>query len=359
MNYFILLLLALVTFGSRLYYIKKKKIKFNVKELFVLLFLLYMLLFIKLILLKDCEFTFSLRSMIKQAQWIPSLIFTVGDSQLIQTILITTPFGFFTSSILSNDFNYKRLFKYGFTISMIIEALKLFKLNDIANMNNVLLMTTGFLIGGLIYQILYQLLKSFNKEQCLELLKDDSPKPIKKCWKLVLSLIITYIIGIYTILAYQTYPLSSLDKAKVIRIDDFEISLEEKLSHVKINGYYKTNFNRLKKLFSTKFELNEEPIYGVYILNEPYKPQGDIVYGILVVGWVNQYTTLKINYENTSYIVNLQPGLFTVGYPQTVNQRPILDIYTDTSPNPNLSITFYDESGDVIEIPYYKETLVN
>ncbi len=357
MNYFVLLLLALLTFGSRLYYIKKKKIKFNIKELFILLFSLYLLLFIKMTLLKDEEFTLSLGSMVKQAQLIPSLTFTNGYSQLIKTILMTTPFGFFISAILSNYLDYKRLFKYGFTISIIIETLKLFKLNDIWNMNNVLLMSTGFLIGGLAYQMLYKLLKSFTKENWLDTLKDIDPNPIKKSWKLIFCLIVTYILGAYTTLVSQTFPLSILDKSKVIRIEQFEIKVEEKLSHINITGYYKTNFNRLKRLYLTKFELNEEPIYDVYTLIEPYKPQTDINYGILVIGWIDQPATLKVTYENTSYIVDLQPGLFTVGYPQTVDKRPILDIYADASPDHNLNITFYDELNNIIEIPFKKETL--
>ena len=357
MNYFVLLLLALLTFGSRLYYIKKKKIKFNVKELFILLFLLYLLLFIKMTLLKDNEFTFSIRSMIKQAQFMPSFTFTDGYSQLIKTILIAIPFGFFISCLLSDQHSYKKLIKYAVSLSIIFEALKLFKLNEISNMNNVLLMTTGFLIGGLCYQILHKLLRSIKKEKWLDALKDTHPEPIKKIWKLIFSLIVTYILGIYASLVYQTYPLSILDKAKVIRIDDFEISLDEKFSYVKINGYYKTNFNRLNHLFSTKVELNEEPIYNVYTLIEPYKPQTDINYGILVVGWTNQPTSIQISYKNQVYIEELDAGLFTVGYPYVLDNRPILDIYVDSSPDHNLNITFYDELDNVIEIPYYKETL--
>ena len=128
-------------------------------------------------------------------------------------------------------------------------------------------------------------------------------------------------------------------------------------SWVKINGYYKTNFNRLNHLFSTKVELNEEPIYNVYTLIEPYKPQTDINYGILVVGWTNQPTSIQISYKNQVYIEELDVGLFTVGYPYVLDNRPILDIYADSSPDHNLNITFYDELDNVIEIPYYKEAL--
>ena len=357
MNYFILLLLALVTVGSRLYHIKKKKIKFNVKELFILLFLLYLLFFIKMTLLKDEEFTLSLGSMVKQAQLMPSLTFTSGYSQLIKTIVTSIPFGFFISCILANHLNCKKLIKYGLGISLIFETLKLFKMNEIWNMSDILIMTTGFLIGGFIYQLLYRTLKAIKKENWLVSLKDVHPAPIKKSWKIVFCLIVAYILGAYVTLFSQTFPLSILGKAKTVSIEQFEIKIEEKLSHLDITGYYKTNFHRLKRLYLTKFDFNEEPIYGVYILNEPYKPQNDTMYGILIVGWTDQPTTLKVTYENTSYIVDLQPGLFTIGYPQIVDNRPILDIYAKSNPNHNLSITFYDESGTVIEIPYYKETL--
>ena len=90
---------------------------------------------------------------------------------------------------------------------------------------------------------------------------------------------------------------------------------------------------------------------------EPYKPQTDVCYGILVVGWTDKHISIQISYENQSYTRKLSPGLFTVGYPQAVNNRPILDLYADSNPDHNLSITFYDESGNVIDIPYYKETL--
>ena len=99
MNYLILLSLSLILFGSRFYYITKKKTKFNSKELFILLFLFYLLIFIKITLLKDEEFTLNLVSMIKQGQFIPSLRFTNEYMQLIKTIFITIPFGFFISAI--------------------------------------------------------------------------------------------------------------------------------------------------------------------------------------------------------------------------------------------------------------------
>lgn len=82
-----------------------------------------------------------------------------------------------------------------------------------------------------------------------------------------------------------------------------------------------------------------------------------MIYGILVVGWLDQPTTLKIAYEGKNYAVVLNHGLFTVGCPYTVDNRPILDIYAKSNSNHNLSITFHDESGNIVEIPYYKETL--
>ena len=357
MNYLILILMAIVLFGLRFYYIIKKKINFNLKELFVFLFLFYLLIFIKITLLKDEKFTLSLVSMIKQGQFIPSLRFTNEYMQLIKTIFITIPFGFFISVIFLNSINYKKLLQYGFLISFIIEILKLFKLNEVWNINQILLMTAGFLIGGLIYQLIYKLLKLINKETWLDTLKGFHQQPIKKTFKLACSLIIIYIIGVYACLVYQTYPLSILNNAKVINIDQFKIEIEEKLSQLTINGYYQTNFNRLKRLYVAKFDLNQEPIYGVYTLVEPYKPQTDVCYGILVVGWTDKHISIQISYENQSYTRKLSPGLFTVGYPQAVNNRPILDLYADSNPDHNLSITFYDESGNVIDIPYYKETL--
>ena len=75
MNYLILLSLSLILFGSRLYYVIKKG-KFTWRELFIILFLLYLIVFIKMMLLNDKEFTLNLGSMIKQGQFIPSLRFT-------------------------------------------------------------------------------------------------------------------------------------------------------------------------------------------------------------------------------------------------------------------------------------------
>ena len=65
---------------------------------------------------------------------------------------------------------------------------------------------------------------------------------------------------------------------------------------------------------------------------EPYKPQTDTRYGILVVGWTDKPISIQISYENQSYTRKLSPGLFTVGYPQAVSNRPILDIYADSNP---------------------------
>lgn len=354
MNYLILLSISLVLFGSRLYSVIKKG-KFNWGEFYIILFFLYLILFIKIILLNDKEFTLNLGSMIKQAKFIPSLTFTDGYMQLIKTIFTTIPFGFFISAILSTNSGYKDLFQYAFFISFTMETLRLFKLNEIWSIDHILLMMTGFLIGGAIYRLIYKLLKLISKEILLDALKDSHPQPIKKSYKLIFSLIIIYILGVYTCLVYQTYPLSILDNAKIIQIDDFKIEIEEKLSHLTVNGYYQTNFNRLKRLYSTKIDLDNEPIYNVYTLIEPYKPQTDINYGILVVGWTDQPLTVDINYKDVSSVTKVHPGLFTLGYPHTVSEIPILDRHTRSAAN--LSITFYDESGNVIDIPYYKETL--
>ena len=355
MNYLILISLLLVLFGSRFYYITKNKTKFNSKELFILLFLFYLLVFIKIILLNDEEFTLSLKSMIKQAQLMPSFKIIDEYTQSMKKIFITVPFGFFISAILSTNLNYKKLFQYGFSISLVIETLNLFKLNAIWSMDNILLITAGFLIGGFIYQIGYKLLKIVNKQTWLDKLKEPNSEPFKKTWNLMCSLIIIYILGIYSSLIYHTYPLSVLDKAKIIQIDDFKIEIEEKLSQLTINGYYQTNFNRLKRLYSTKIDLDNEPIYNVYTLIEPYKPQTDINYGILVVGWTDQPLTVDINYKDVSSVTKVHPGLFTLGYPHTVSEIPILDRHTRSAAN--LSITFYDESGNVIDIPYDKQTM--
>ena len=357
MNYLILFSLAIIIFGSRFYYILRNKIKFNMKEFFIFSFLFYLLLFIQVTILKDEEFTLSLKSMIKQAQFIPFLTLNNSYKEIIKKIFITIPFGFFISAILSTNLNYKKLFQYGFLISFIIETLKLFKLNETWSINHILLITTGFLIGGFIYQIGYKLLKIVNKQTWLDKLTDSNSQSLKKTCKLICSLIIVYILGIYASLIYETYPLSILDRAKIIQIDNFKIEIEEKLTHLNIKGYYETNFNRLKRLYVAKFDLDEEPIYGVYILDEPYKSQTDISYGILVIGWTNTPMNIEIDYENQIYKKQLNAGLFTVTYPQIVNNRPILDIYNKSNSNHNLSITFYDESGNVIDIPYYKETL--
>lgn len=357
MNYLILLSLSLILFGSRFYYMKKRKLKFNIKETFILLFLLYLMFLFKMMLLEDQEFTLNLKSMIKQAQFIPSLMITYGNRQLTKTILITVPFGLFISIILSTNLKYITLFQYGFLVSLIIETLRLFKLNEVWSINHILLTTTGFLIGGLLYKITYKLLKLIKKEIWLDVLKDSHPQLIKKSYKLSCSLIIMYILGVYISLVYQTYPLSILNQSEVIHIDNFEISLDEKLSYLNINGYYKTNFNRLNHLFSTKVEINKNSVYSVYTLIEPYKPETDNKYRILVIGWISEPLSIQICYKNNIYTQQLRNGVFAVGYPFLLDNRPILDIYADSNPDHNLNINFYDEYGNVVDIPYYKETL--
>ena len=98
MNYLILISLLLVLFGSRLYYITKKG-KLDWKEFFILLFLLYVILFIKMMLLNDKEFTLNLGSMIKQAQFIPSLTFTNEYMQLIKKNIYNNSLWIFLSQL--------------------------------------------------------------------------------------------------------------------------------------------------------------------------------------------------------------------------------------------------------------------
>ena len=214
-----------------------------------------------------------------------------------------------------------------------------------------------FFIGFFIYQIFYKFLRIINKEVWLDLLKISHPQSFVINWKLILSLIATYIIGIYMVLIYQTHPLSILEKSKVIYIDNFQVSLDENFNYLKINGYYKTDFNRLNHLFSTKIDLNDEPIYNVYTLMEPYKPKTDTSYGILVVGWINEPLSIKISYKDYIYTKQLDIGLFTVVYPKVVDSRPVLDIYADSSPEQNLNITFYDEFDNIVDVPFKKEII--
>lgn len=357
MNYLILLSLTVILFGSRFHYIKKKNLKFNIQEIFIFIFLSYVVIFVKITLLQDQEFTLNLGSMIKQAYFTPPLTHTIRYAQFKKTIFTTIPFGFFISAILSTNLNYKKLFQFGFLISFIVETMKLFKLNEIWSINHILLMMTGFFIGFFIYQIFYKFLRIINKEVWLDLLKISHPQSFVINWKLILSLIATYIIGIYMVLIYQTHPLSILEKSKVIYIDNFQVSLDENFNYLKINGYYKTDFNRLNHLFSTKIDLNDEPIYNVYTLMEPYKPKTDTSYGILVVGWINEPLSIKISYKDYIYTKQLDIGLFTVVYPKVVDSRPVLDIYADSSPEQNLNITFYDEFDNIVDVPFKKEII--
>ena len=194
------------------------------------------------------------------------------------------------------------------------------------------------------------LVNHFSNTSVIKKMEVINLTPLRVGWKLTLLISITYIISLSSILIYQTYPLSILEKNKVIDIDCFQISLEEKSSYVNINGYYKTNFNRLNQLFSTKLQTNQEPIYGVYTLNEPYKSKNTTLYGILVVGWNQDATTIQITYNDKTYTEKINTGIFAVAYPDLVSNRPVLDIYTNFTSN--LNVTFYDAYNNMIEIPF-------
>ncbi|CUO23081.1 VanZ like family [Turicibacter sanguinis] len=350
MEYFILGILIAILILCQIYRIKKGKCKLNIRELFIFLFLIYLIVFIKLNLLADTQFTLSLSSTIKQINLIPLFTLDYGLSQGLKSIIIAIPFGFFISLFFSGSRTVPKLIRYGFIISFIIELLQLFKTTDYFDINDIIFNVIGILIGGLCFYILSKILNFINKSQLIEQIEKTNITPVMVSWKTTSLLIISYICSVYFVLFIQTQPLSILDNSNVINIESFEITLEEKISHININVYYKTNFNRLSQLFSAKLPLTSEPVYGVYTLNEPYKPQSDIMYGILIVGWNKDATRVDITYKDTTYSSELNSGLFAISYPELIDSEPIIDIYTYIEPT--LSVKFYDEFNNIIEIPF-------
>ncbi len=237
---------------------------------------------------------------------------------------------------------YSKLLGYGLCISLITETLQLFKIHECWDINDILINIIGFLLGGICFQ-------SFSFISRIPI--KEVPKLQRKiAIQLTCIVIITYMIGIGITLYSQTDSLSILDNKEVIHLDEFKITADEKLSNVDINAYYQTKFNRLKHFFSTKLILTQEPMYRIYKLREPYKSLSNSLYGILVIGWNTDAKTVKLTYENQTYEQKIEPGLFTAVYPTLVDNQPILDIYSLT--DSNLNIQFYDESNNVVDIPF-------
>lgn len=359
MKYIIPIILGLLVILKYVRYIQKKKRKLNLNDITILAFLVYLIIFIKITLFQDTEFTLNLTDTLKQANFI-LVVYTLNTIQdnlisILKTIIITIPFGFLLFLLFIDQKNYSKLIKIGFMISFIVELLQLFKINQYLNIDDILLNTLGFIIGGSIYCLMFKVLVLSKKQQILEKIRNMNLNSMRIFYHSTATLIIGYIVSILVVLHLGTLPLSTLEGKTTVAFDPYQLTVEEDGLAITINGYYKTNFNRLKQIFSSKIALNQEPMYDVYALNEPYARQGRENFSLLVIGWNENAEVMTININNNQYTTDIPKGAFAIPFPEVIDHEFLPYIYAND--DSKFSVTFYDEFNNKVTIPFIRSPL--
>ena len=359
MKYIIPIILGLLVILKYVRYIQKKKRKLNLNDITILAFLVYLIIFIKITLFQDTEFTLNLTDTLKQANFIP-VVYTLNTIQdnlisILKTIIITIPFGFLLFLLFIDQKNYSKLIKIGFMISFIVELLQLFKINQYLNIDDILLNTLGFIIGGSIYCLMFKVLVLSKKQQLLEKIRNMNLNSMRIFYHSTATLIIGYIVSILVVLHLGTLPLSTLEGKTTVVFDPYQLTVEEDGLAITISGYYKANFSRLKPLFLCKLSLNQEPMYDIYTLNEPYSPQDRKDFSLLIVGWNENAAVMTININNNQYTTDIPKGAFAIPFPEVIDHEFLPYIYAND--DSKFSVTFYDEFNNKVTIPFIRSPL--
>ena len=213
---------------------KKKKRKLNLNDITILAFLVYLIIFIKITLFQDTEFTLNLTDTLKQANFIP-VVYTLNTIQdnlisILKTIIITIPFGFLLFLLFIDQKNYSKLIKIGFMTSFIVELLQLFKINQYLNIDDILLNVLGFIIGGSIYRLMFKVLVLSKKQQLLEKIRNMNSNSMRIFYHSTVSIIIGYIVSILVVLHLETLPLSESSEGKTtVAFDPYQLTAKKKM----------------------------------------------------------------------------------------------------------------------------------
>lgn len=165
----ILLTVIWVMFRVR-YYIKNKSIN-KLREVFINLFFIYFLILVNLTIFKFEELiiNFDTRFYINYIPFVETIKRFRNDFadihialyNVIGNILLFIPLGFCIPLFFNKKNKLSKVILYGFTASLTIEVLQLFTPYSITDIDDIIFNTLGTVIGFIIFNIIYTILKNY------------------------------------------------------------------------------------------------------------------------------------------------------------------------------------------------------
>lgn len=165
----ILLTVIWVMFRVR-YYIKNKSIN-KLREVFINLFFIYFLILVNLTIFKFEELiiNFDTRFYINYIPFVETIKMFRNDFadihialyNVIGNILFFIPLGFCIPLFFNKKNKLSKVILYGFTASLTIEVLQLFTPYSITDIDDIIFNTLGTVIGFIIFNIIYTILKNY------------------------------------------------------------------------------------------------------------------------------------------------------------------------------------------------------
>lgn len=165
----ILLTVIWVMFRVR-YYIKNKSIN-KLREVFINLFFIYFLILVNLTIFKFEELiiNFDTRFYINYIPFVETIKMFRNDFadihialyNVIGNILLFIPLGFCIPLFFNKKNKLSKVILYGFTASLTIEVLQLFTPYSITDIDDIIFNTLGTVIGFIIFNIIYTILKNY------------------------------------------------------------------------------------------------------------------------------------------------------------------------------------------------------
>ena len=152
------------------FYIKNKPIN-KLREVFINLFFIYFLILVNLTIFKYGELIidFDTRFYINYIPLLETIKMFTNDFidihtafyNVIGNILLFIPLGFCIPLFFNKKNKLSKVILYGFTASLTIEVLQLFTPYSITDIDDIIFNTLGTVIGFIIFNIIYTILKNY------------------------------------------------------------------------------------------------------------------------------------------------------------------------------------------------------
>ena len=350
------------------YYIKNKPIN-KLREVFINLFFIYFLILVNLTIFKYGYLTldFDIRFYINYIPFVETVkMFTNEFSDIhialynvVGNILLFIPLGFFIPLFFNKKNKLSKVILYGFTASLTIEVLQIFTPFNTTDIDDIILNTLGSILGFIIFNIFYRILKNTTVEEFIKNLSSSfNGNLILIVAKPIGTMIVIFTLFSFGLLynetisanlsnedlAAEVFGMNNSDYYKITRdFENYKFFLSDDSTFVELKN--------IKRIFNNRW------YYGKYSSNFQFKNgdysiiplyENNLISGI-VFGKNKDANIIEINFKGAKYMENIvENEYFIVPLPNFQNLDELTDFYNflDDNENSDLKIKFYDKYGN-------------